>query len=89
MTNIGSGFGTTGFSSGQGSGFTSNAGAGFGGSSMKSGSGFGAASELKDVPVTASPAKPKLPPKSKPAMPPPAAVTFSVKQDDYGASKKT
>ena len=56
---------------------------------MKSGNTLGGASELKDVPVAASPAKPKLPPKAKPAMPPPAAVSFSVKQDDYGASKKS
>ena len=76
MTNIGSGFGATGFSSGQGSGFQSNAGSGFGSSNLKSGSALGNVSDFKDVPVAASPAKPKLPPKAKAAMPPPAAVSF-------------
>ena len=56
---------------------------------MYSGMGSSALQDLGTGAPTASPSKPPMmPPKPKPAMPPPAAVSFSVKQDDYGQSKK-
>ena len=78
-----------------GTGFSSNnAGSGFTGSSNLDSGSLGMVEDLKAGGPSASPLKPPQPmaakaAKPKAAMPPPAAVSFSVKEDDYGASKKS